>query len=88
VTVSGLTFKPSFLILKTQYASPNNDTFTIYTSFHPSVYDETVFIGQVGGSSGSASAYKANVSPSYVTSTGFCLPATYSGAAYDWIAIE
>ena len=86
VTVSGLSFLPSIIILN--IFDGMSECATIYRT-NGLYYAKVASVTTIDSSSdGAEFAIKADVSPAYVNSGGFCLPATRSNSVFNWIAIE
>jgi hypothetical protein len=86
ITVTGLTFKPSLIIV----FGTNNTSITIYSEIYDSFYGKTVKVFKYDGASFTINNlnFKGDVSPVSITSTGFVLPVWHSSGNYFWIAFE
>jgi hypothetical protein len=86
VTVTGLTFKPSTIIM----IDTVSNSVSVYSEINDGFYPKTVKVFLFGSASASVSVYniRGDVSPAYVNGTGFCLPAWSGSKTYTWIAIE
>ncbi len=85
LTVSGLTFKPSFIIAKCSVSS--NDAYMVYLA-NGLNYNEVAFHVSPTRKTGSSYMLKANASPCYVNSAGFSLPVYGLNRVYYWHAFE
>jgi hypothetical protein len=88
VNVTGLTFKPSYIIITT--TSTPGERMSIYSEIYDGHYSKTVKAFSFGGASGQGTIanFRADVSPASVTSTGFLLPVWTANTSYTWIAFE
>ncbi len=84
VTVTGLTFKPSLILIV------GSQSLSIYSEINDAYYQKAVKVVSYGSTSSGASNYniKGDVSPASVTSTGFTLPVYTGDTTYTWLAIE
>lgn len=91
VTVSGLTFKPSTIIIKGNIMG-QSDILTTYDEISGGIYAKGAKAGSWSGAGSQATEteVKGDVSPANVTATGFTLPAqtNASGLTMNWIAYE
>lgn len=87
VIVTGLTFKPSFIILNAE--NGNARYRTIYEEID-SHYPKTAKVFAVDGDNLAVTNYnfKADVSNAIVTETGFTLPVSQPSLNYTWVAYE
>lgn len=85
-TVTGLTFKPSLVIL----FSTTGMSMSIYLEMNDGFYPKTVKAFSYNGTNLNGSVYnlKGDVSPASVTSTGFVLPVGSNNTNYTWLAFE
>lgn len=86
VSVSGLTFTPSKIIVHR-----SNGTYDYYTTYinNGGAYAKLITMHLAGPSTGSAqSGIKGDVGSASVSSTGFVLPVQDNTVTYDWTAIE
>lgn len=84
VTVSGLTFKPTTIIV----SSSTNESNTTYKE-NGYTYKNTATLSSAGTTSaGSCFSLKGDLSPASVTGTGFSLPVTSASVVYNWVAFE
>lgn len=87
ITVTGLTFKPS-LIIVTRSGTSN---ITIYTEIDDGIYPKTVKTTSFSGTTNTPTNYnfKGDKASANVTSTGFTIPsAGGSGTVVNWVAFE
>ncbi|WP_058713178.1 hypothetical protein [Exiguobacterium indicum] len=82
VTVTGLTFLPSFIIIK---GVTNNDTHAIYDARFSSTYAISNTFSKTASTSGGIS-FRLQ-SPAVVNATSFVLP-FFGNGSVEWIAIE
>jgi hypothetical protein len=89
VTVSGLSFKPSLIILQTNNVS-NFSYLVIYNEINDGFYPKTVKVSQydIDAYGGTSINYKGDKPNASVTNEGFTLPVYASSAIYNWIAFE
>lgn len=87
VTVAGLTFKPSIIILK---ASTSSVFYSIYEEISAGdIYGKTVIYGAKDGTMVQYGYHvKGDVSAASVTNTGFTLPVSTPGVLFYWSAFE
>lgn len=84
VSVSGLTFTPSFILLY------NNTVFSLYSSVHDGYRTNTVKVFDFYGTTRSTTVLnlKGDVSPASIFNGGFSTPVQSGGISYNWIAFE
>lgn len=88
VTVSGLTFLPSIILLTWSDGTDNHITvYDTISSMYPKTAKITTFNAFSKYDVFSAN-FKGDASPAYVSSTGFCLPVYQTNLTYNWIAYE
>lgn len=89
VEVTGLDFKPSFILIEGKNGSSIYPT-TLYSeqsvNDYPSVAKVTFYDGGTNGSD--TYMFKADVLNAYVNDTGFKLPVSNGGISYRWKAYE
>jgi hypothetical protein len=86
VTVTGLTFKPSLVVI---FGNASSDaSITIYSEIDDGYYPKTVKVFKYPGNASTLNEYnyKGDVSPASVTSTGFVLPVYAASKIYTWMA--
>lgn len=90
VTVSGLTFKPSLILINSGFTGAAY--FTLYApNLVPDLQAEQVFVLQRPTKwvyDAELLAAKANVNGFYVNATGFKLPVEYQNHSWTWVAYE
>jgi hypothetical protein len=86
LTVSGLDFKPSTIILMNTVEK----RISLYSEINDLFYPKTVKLFSFTGNSGNFATYNINgdVPPANVTSTGFTLPVIHGSRTHSWLAIE
>jgi hypothetical protein len=89
VTVSGLSFKPSLIILQTSNVS-GYSYLVIYNEINDGIYSKTVKLSQYDIDSYVASShtFKGDKPNATVTNGGFTLPVYGNSTMYNWIAFE
>lgn len=88
--VTGLSFKPSFILLESRQSSVSfpTSTYSEQTSNdYPKVVKATTF-GNASHSGAILNTFKGDVSDAYVNSSGFKLPVSQGGIEYKWVAYE
>ena len=89
LTISGLTFKPTKIVIRTKFSE--QVYYTIYEDTSEQTnYQKVVRVAMFVGGSTSNVVYsiKGDVAPASVTSTGFTLPIIVADQTYIWEAYE
>jgi hypothetical protein len=89
VTVTGLTFKPSVIVIQGN-SGGTNFPLTVYSEPTNNVYPKIAQVSNYDVDSLAVSTYniKADTGGAYVNETGFNLPVTTQSITYQWIAFE
>jgi len=88
IQTSALTFKPVIIILNYYNSTSGYVYTTIYMDFHDGYYQKTakMFASTSNTSSLTVYSFKADVSPAFVSNTGFLLPVLNANTIYNYIA--